>query len=186
MENRPKVKKEQLLILICIVNLLFCFLVTRITYAEQQDADTIAPEKVVSKFCHLDADGYRLSGDTMKKIWPLVLWPEEAGDRISIISEFKVSKAIIINSTAKVTVSYKYLGSTDFIDFAVAQKRYVDITYKLVKQKGSWKIKGPVTAPHVNWNVAIKHLMDIKKGEPARGKALDSIIQKIKDAENKM
>ena len=117
---------------------------------------------VVENFCELDAQGQRLQGDTWSlNVAPLITWPEEAGDMIFVISSYEVGKAEILNSKARVSVKYRYLGSTNFIDFSspgkdLRQERIV--VFELARIDGTWKIKGPITAPHVNWKVVIADL----------------------------
>lgn len=142
-----------------------------------------APKEVIEKFCQLDAQGKRLEGGTWQQsIAPLVTWVEEAGDMIFIISDYKIGKAEILDSTAKVPVKYSYLGSTDFIGFSRADKRSNTIIFELVKQKGEWKIERPITAPHVLWKEAIAYLRVLQNDEPQRKKQLDNIIRKIEKA----
>lgn len=179
-------KKSGLLRLIYVIGLVFCFTISEKGLAEQSRGYAESPEKVVEKFCQMDSEGYRLSHETWNKISPLVAWTEEAGDVFSVISNFKVGKAIIGNSTAMVPVEYNTLGSTNTIDFTEDSKKIRKITFVIKKQNGIWKIQEPVTAPHVNWKVAIEYIMKIKKAEPAREKALNLIIQKIKKAAGKL
>ena len=121
-----------------------------------------SPKDVVEKFCEMDAKGQRVRGDTWRQnVAPLVTWPEEAGDMIFVIVGYEVGKAEILNSKARVSVKYRYLGSTNFIDFSspgkdLRQERIV--VFELARIDGTWKIKGPITAPHVNWKVVIADL----------------------------
>lgn len=142
-----------------------------------------SPVRVVQELCELDAQGKRLRGEIWQQyIAPLVTWQEEAGDMIFIVSDYKIGKAKILDSRAKVPVEYSCLGSTDFISFSMAEKQTKTITYELIKQKGAWKIERPITAPHVLWKETITFLRALQKDEPQRKKQLDNIIQKIEKA----
>lgn len=148
--------------------------------AEPPVAYPSTPEEVVRKFCQLDAEGKRLSGDTMSDILGLVTWIETGAEVIFVISGFEVGKAIIADSMAKVPVEYHRLGSTDGIEFSeIPRKKITSYIYKLVKQNNMWKIQEPVSAPHVYWETAIAHLKGIQHREPARKEQLELIIQKI-------
>ena len=175
--------------------ILFCILLSLCRYgffsdkgwANQPDEYPSTPEGVVQKFCKLDDEGKRLASDTWGSIVPFVTWPEEAGDMIFVIAGFKVGRATIADTTAKVPVEYKVLGSTDFIEFLEAtQKRATPYVYNLIKQIGKWKIQGPVSAPHVHWETAIAHLKEIQRSEPVRKEQLELIIQKIMKAKERV
>lgn len=142
----------------------------------------ITPEGVVQKFCELDADGKRISGDTMSDILGLVNWRETGADRIAVIRDFKVGKAIITDSKAEVAVEYDVIGTTDAMEFQViTRKKIVPYKYKLLKN-GRWKIDEPISLPHVHWKIAIEHLKGILKSEPDRKEELEAIINKINKA----
>ena len=145
-----------------------------------------SPKDVVEKFCEMDAKGQRVRGDTWRQnVAPLVTWPEEAGDMIFVIVGYEVGKAEILNSKARVSVKYRYLGSTNFIDFSspgkdLRQERIV--VFELARIDGTWKIKGPITAPHVNWKVVIADLKALQHEEPQRKEQIGILIKKIEKA----
>ena len=142
------------------------------------------PKKVVESFCNLDYRGYRLSGESIKKIFPLVSWQDESSEIIIIIKKYKVGNASLKNSMALVPVDFYVLGSTDFTSFKrdIHMKRRIE--YKLTKSKNEWKIKEPITAPHVYWENAINHLKLLQKSEPERRNQIQDIIDNIMKAIN--
>jgi hypothetical protein len=167
--------------LLCII-LLILLVFSNISLANHDETSILSPADIVRRFCKLDSEGQRLSSETFASILPLVTWEEEAGDVIFVILGYKIGIPIIVNSTATVSVEYQYLGSTDSIGFTDDQKRKRIINFKLVKQNGIWKIKEPVTAPHVYWETAIKYLKTISNYEPMRTKQIETIIKMIKKA----
>lgn len=146
------------------------------------------PSSIVQKFCELDAKGVRLNSDSRGEIDPLLDWGEEGGyDTMSVINDFKVKQTSITDSEATVTVEYDLLGSTDYFVFAKDIRKYV-VNYKLKKQNGVWKIKDPISAPQVNWKVAIAHLKRISKSDPfskSETVKLNIIINGIRKAASK-
>jgi hypothetical protein len=155
--------------------------------AEQYD-HPLTPEEVVQKFCQLDADGMRLSGDTWRqRILPLVTWTEEAGGMIFVIDSYKVGKAKVNGDKATVPVDYVTIGSTDYIQFSNPSPKWVNpYSYHLVKKNGAWKIDGPLSAPHVHLKITIDSLRRLQKEEPSRKSALEAIIQKINVARKQL
>ena len=190
-ENKKEILGYSFLnLLVRVISLFIILVLTKDTLANNKDKYSAIPLKVVENFCLLDAQGKRLKGETWQKsIAPLVTWPEEAGDMIFVISDYKIGKAKILDSTATVSVSYRYLGSTDFIKFSEYVKNVEQtrtITFKLVKENGVWKIKEPITAPHVYWKETVSYLRKLQNEEPLRKKQLESIIKKIEKAAKRL
>lgn len=145
------------------------------------------PEEVIQVFCQLDKKGNRLSSETWQGVLPLVTWSEEitAGELnkvIHIISGFKIGESTILNSTARVSVEYRYLGSTDTLEFSEPKEKRRTIIFELIKQNGSWKIQNPILAPHVDLEAGIGYLKLLQKRKPHRKEQLEVIIKKITEA----
>jgi len=145
------------------------------------------PEEVIQEFCQLDMKGNRLSSETWLGVLPLVTWSEEitAGELnkvIHVISGFKIGESIILNSTARVSVEYRYLGSTDTLEFSEPKEKRRTIIFELIKQNGSWKIQNPILAPHVDLEAGIGYLKLLQKRKPHRKEQLEMIIKKITEA----
>lgn len=168
-----------------LLNVFFVLVALSFSYGEgvQGVSRVLSPREVVTRFCKLDAAGSRLSSDTRKNTETLLAWGEEEGyDEMAVIKDFKVHKAVIMDSVATVIVEYNVLGSTDAFKFSKDTNRYSKIKFKLIKQNAHWKIKEPVVAPHVYWKTAINHLRLLQKDEPVRKEQLESIIKAIEKA----
>jgi hypothetical protein len=148
--------------------------------ADQKSKYPATPEGVVQQFCQLDAEGKRLSGDTLAEITKFVNWKEAGAEVMFVIVSFKVGKATIDGNKASVPVDYRTIGSTDSIQFSEpSPKRMNPYIYKLIRSNGVWKIDAPISAPHVHWKTAIAHLRLLQKDESPRSKQLESIINEI-------
>jgi hypothetical protein len=176
-------RNEGFLLLILVFSLL---LPLGIGAAGQKSKYPSTPEGVVQQFCQLDAEGKRLSGDTLAEITKFVAWEEIGGEVIFIIDSFNVGKATIDGNKASVPVDYRIIGSTDSIQFLEpSPKRMNPYIYKLIRSNGVWKIDAPLSAPHVHWKTAIAHLRLLQKDESPRSKQLESIINEICKARGK-
>jgi len=150
-------------------------------------ANAMSPEEVVQKFCHLDAEGKRLSGDTWIEIAKFTTLVEDSGEMMVIIEGFKVDNATISDNTATVSVDYQLIGSTDTIEFTKPSKKWANpYIYRLVKQDSVWKIDAPISAPHVYWEIVVSHLKELQKREPVRREQLESIINQIINERSKL
>lgn len=155
-------------------------------YASEKD---FGPKRVVEQFCKLDANGARLSTEGWKKIAPFVTWSAEMhdeimpGEHINIIKKYRVKNVVIFNAKAKVDVEYIILGLTDTFTFFPSEQQVITVSYDLVLQNNTWRIKAPA-GPYVHWENTIEHLQLIQKEEPARKESLKAIINKIKYAAN--
>jgi hypothetical protein len=155
--------------------------------ADQKSKYPATPGGVVQQFCQLDAEGKRLSSDTMAEITKFVTWEEIGGEVIFIIDSFNVGKATIDGNKASVPVDYRTIGSTDTIQFSEPSPKWANpYIYRLIKKNGVWKIDAPVSAPHVHWKTAIAHLRALQRDESPRSKQLESIINEIFKATEKL
>ncbi len=116
------------------------------------------PERVVEKYCELDAQGAQISGKQWSIISEYTTWDFAPGwDGCSVISRYTVKKISENQNTAKVKVTYYIIGQ-----YSGGYPRWKNIhkarsyIYTLIKQKGFFKIQEPQLEPHICLKTAIK------------------------------
>ena len=93
---------------------------------------------VVEKFCHLDAQGKRLSSDYNDEFKNLTTWEDEPGwDTVVLIRGYTITQEIYQGNRARVTVFYQ-----------LKSKPPEKVVYRLRLINGVWKIDTPQTEPH--------------------------------------
>jgi len=126
-------------------------------------ADQIEPSQVVERFCKVDFDGVRLSGESSASARDLTDWVDEPGwDSMIVITGYKLSKLHSINKTITVSVKYDVAGVldgwkwTDAKEMDTAEiKTESIIEFTLEQRDGLWKVTTPFFRPHVGINAAL-------------------------------
>jgi len=142
--------------------------------AAGKDKDASSPKAVVDRYCSLDFRGARLSSEGFPSIGSLYTWEVEPGwDEAVVVKRFFIKSYKIEGQRAAVRVQYLRLGTLGetFEPFETS-KQSEDITFNLIKQKGSWQITSPVIPPHVSPEAAIDNIEEIiqNEGEQSRQK----------------
>ena len=135
----------------------------RKVYAEQkvekQDEYPTTPEGVVEAYIKtgFDGTGHEAIGDIKKQLqyttWDI--WPGSDGDYVSI--RYRISKIAENDREATVKVIYECLGWVA-LDMMNIESGTEEIEYKLVKEKGFWRISFPGGYPQISVRTAIKVL----------------------------
>jgi len=145
-----------------------------------QGKNASSPKAVVNRYCSLDFRGARLSSEGFPSMASLYTWEVEPGwDEAVVVKTFLIKSYEIEGQRAIVRVQYARLGTFGAESFD-AEKKSEDITFNLIKQKGSWRITSPVIPPHVSPEAAIHNIEEIiqNEGEQSRqkwAKALSSL-----------
>lgn len=124
--------------------------VTESTYSD-------TPEKVVEKYCAMDAEGLGLSGKHYEEMQQYRTWDHQGGDSYIVISSYKIKKVSENQRSSRVKVTYSVIG-----EYTGGHPRWRSIhktrnyIYTLIKEGGNFKIERPKLPPHVSLKTAIK------------------------------
>lgn len=146
-----------------LISLFFALLITVSRIDVAFAADQIEPSQVVERFCKVDFDGARLSGESATSARDLTDWIDEPGwDSTIVITGYKLSKPQSTSETKTVSVRYDVVGAldgwkwTDAKDMDTAKiKTERLIEFVLEHRDGQWKITTPFFRPHVGVNAAL-------------------------------
>jgi hypothetical protein len=142
------------------------------------------PTALVAAFVDADANGLQTSSE----YWPLVrrfaVWEDGPGwDTVTIVTAATVHAAQLRGRRATVRVQYAVFGTLhDDGDYnpvlKSARNRMQNITYRLIKQQGGWKIVAPQDGPRV----VITQLLDDRYVEYCRQRdcATNRVIQALR------
>jgi len=126
---------------------------------EKQDNYPATPEGVVEAYVKAGFEGTGVEeiGDVQKRlqytIWKT--WPGSDSNDISL--KYKIAKIRENEKEATVKVSHECLGWVAF-DLIEIERKTEEIEYKLVKEKGFWRIAFPDHARYISVKTAIKML----------------------------
>jgi hypothetical protein len=116
----------------------------------------VSPKEVVKAYCQLDLQGARLASSGFPELANLYAWEEEPGwDTAIIVKSFQVKSVKTNGNNATVVVEYVQLGNMAGETLTLKQGDD-QISFKLKKSSGSWRIVAPVMAPHVS-ALAMQH-----------------------------
>jgi len=150
-----------------------------------------SPREVVETYCRLDADGTQLvhggwlrlaRGFIPQEIHPGIV--KVVHFKLDVIAEYSVGNAVIEgNGTARVKVTYSYIGEIDLgtLTFSpskpapVRVDEYYDLLLTgkhfdfnsndeeaLLNGPRGWKIVGFPRAPHVMIDIAVRHVGELR------------------------
>jgi hypothetical protein len=123
------------------------------------------PRHTVIRYCSLDLQGSRLSSEGFAKMSNLSTWPEEPGwDEITVAEGFAISKQVVHENSATVTVVYSTLGTLAGDTFTPKKMRET-VQFTLTKHGREWLIASPVIEPHVSPSAARRHIQSLIDGE---------------------
>jgi hypothetical protein len=144
----------------------------------------IRPENVVEKYFTFDLEGVRLEGGTYKLIASLITWKDEPGWDTAFITRkaYIYKQENLKENEVAIEVRYENIGlvAGDVlldIDFTEV------ITFILIKESEQWKIKGPISPPHVSAKAFSKHLEQLltEIENKKRVEDLKTLINRLKD-----
>lgn len=126
-----------------------------------ENANRFSPQDTVLAFCTADFKGVRTAPDTYQQIIPYILWEEELTNEAIIVSDFRVVNSTIKEDEANIAVTYNNVGHIKADEKGKLKLEKIGLTtetltYKLVKDKGQWKIESPQPPPHISLEVAKK------------------------------
>ncbi len=131
-----------------------------------------SPQAVVKRYCKLDFGGSRLSSNGFQTMAGLYDWEGEPGwDESIVIKSFAVKGQKIDGRHAVVSVEYIQVGTLGGESFESSQK-VEEITFKLIKKGGRWRITSPIIPPHVSVLATQRHVEGLVRdeGEESAGK----------------
>jgi len=171
---------------LCFFLVLCCLLRSSITFAME---DT--PQDIVKKYYVLDLQGARLGLQADGDINQLSAWEYEPGwdysfivDSITLYNTKKISE-----TESSVEVKYKTIGILGGGDNLSTYDFYEIIDFIVVKSGDTWKIKAPLTPPHISASSAIRQLEEIIKIEGGqnkdRAKNIKHTLQRLKELAGK-
>jgi len=141
-------------------------------------SQTPSPRDVLKIFCNLDAQGEQLSPDGWRKAAALFVSPgAPRHDTIIVVRDFVVSTPALEKDRAAFYVEYVDLGRIDLLKMRFSSPlpggMKVRAGFDVAKQPGTeWKIQGPVPAPHLTVDAAIRYVAD------RRASAKDAAVRK--------
>jgi hypothetical protein len=147
-----------------IIILLFLALLITVTKIDASfAAGQIEPSQVVERFCKVDFEGARLSGENSVSARDLTDWADEPGwDSMIVITGYKLSKPQSTDKTITVSVKYGVVGVLDGWKWTDAKgmdtaeiKSESIIKFTLELRDGQWKVTTPFFRPHVGVNAAL-------------------------------
>lgn len=120
-----------------------------------------SPQDTILAFCAADFKGVRTNPETYQQIIPYILWEEELTNDAIIISDFRIVNSSIKEDEANIAVTYNNVGHIKADEKGKLKMETVGLTtetltYKLVKDKGQWKIESPQPPPHISLDIAKK------------------------------
>jgi len=126
---------------------------------ENKNINNLSPQDTILAFCTADFKGVRTSADTYQQIIPYILWEEELTNEAIIISDFRIVNSTIKEDEANIAVTYNNVGHIKADEKGKLKLEKIGLTtetltYKLVKDKGQWKIESPQPPPHISLEVA--------------------------------
>jgi hypothetical protein len=119
------------------------------------------PRNIVSSYCRMDYQGFRLGKDTWQRMKPLTVWKENPEWRgFTIISRYDISTGEPGLRAAAFQVQYAVLGRFDPGIGWVADPHSEPVSFQLRQVEGAWKIEeqDPPIDPHVSKIKAIAWL----------------------------
>lgn len=124
-----------------------------------ENTNNFSPQDTILAFCGADFKGVRTSADTYQQIIPYILWEEELTNEAIIVSDFRIVNSTIKEDEANIAVTYNNVGHIKADEKGKLKLEKIGLTtetltYKLVKDKGQWKIESPQPPPHISLEVA--------------------------------
>lgn len=146
-----------------ILLLLISFSISQQVYSMDKKTNAVdsaypsAPEKVVDKYCAMDAEGLGLSGNYYEEMQQYRTWDHQGGDSYIVISSYKIKKVSEDQKYAKVKVTYSVIGEyTGGYPIWKSIHKTRNYIFTLIKEQGVFKIKEPQLAPHIYLKTAIR------------------------------
>lgn len=127
----------------------------------ENNENKFSPQDTILAFCAADFKGVRTNPETYQQIIPYILWEEELTNDAIIISDFRIVNSTIKEDEANIAVTYNNIGHIKADEKGKLKMETVGLTtetltYKLVKDKGQWKIESPQPPPHISLDIAKK------------------------------
>ncbi|MBK7995170.1 MAG: hypothetical protein IPK14_17835 [Blastocatellia bacterium] len=129
--------------------------------ANEANETKFSPQDTILAFCTADFKGVRTSPETYQQIIPYILWEEELTGDATIVSDFRIVNSAIVEDRANIAITYNNIGQIKKDEKGKLKIEKIGLTtetlnYKLVKDKGQWKIEAPQPPPHISLEVAKK------------------------------
>lgn len=145
------------------------------------------PQEIVKKYYTLDRQGIRLGLQADGDINQLVAWEYEPGWDFSFIvnnvTHYNTKK--ITDKEVSVEVKYQVIGILGGGEDLATYDFYELIDFIVVKTGDKWKIKTPLTPPHISVSAAIRQLEEILRIEgeenKVRAKKIKHTLQRLKE-----
>lgn len=126
---------------------------------ENKNINKFSPQDTILAFCTADFKGVRTSADTYQQIIPYILWEEELTNDAIIVSDFRIVNSNVAEDEATIAITYNNIGQIKADEKGKLKLEKIGLTtetliYKLVKDKGQWKIQSPQPPPHISLDIA--------------------------------
>lgn len=103
---------------------------------------TVEAKSLVSRYCAMDADGFRLDADKAARMRDVTTWKTvPSATRFEVISRFEAGTPKPSDDGQSVTVSYAVLGEYIIGVGFTPDPRIVTIELQLVQDGNAWKIR---------------------------------------------
>jgi hypothetical protein len=116
---------------------------------------------VVSSYCRMDYQGFRLASDSWARLKPLTTWKENPDwQGITVVSQYELLDASEGMRAATVSVKYAVLGRFEPGLGYTAEPGSEEVSFRLKDVESAWKIEelDPFINPHVSKPRAIAWL----------------------------
>ena len=116
---------------------------------------------VVSSYCRMDYQGFRLASDSWARLKPLTTWKENPDwQGITVVSQYELLGASEGMRAATVSVKYAVLGRFEPGLGYTAEPGSEEVSFRLKDVESAWKIEelDPFINPHVSKPRAIAWL----------------------------
>jgi hypothetical protein len=152
-------------------------------------AEASAPGAVLTRFCELDSQGAQLTAEGWPKVAALFTAPgTPRRDTLCVVKSYAVAGAAEQDAKATVSVEYIQVGQIDAArgDFSPLPMIKFTADFELVRQESEWKISGPVPAPNLSVEAAVRYVTELRANSKDQtvkknaGRTLDALKQ-LKD-----